>query len=100
VKLAAQADADAAGHWRGELAAFHAELTDRYAPSMRQRVAMDVLWRDVVERLRLDPSLAGIDPVRMPSACPLDLDDIVAPGFDASALAARLRAALSDVDAP
>ena len=99
VKLAAEGDADAAGHWRGELAAFHSELADRYAPSMRQRVAIDALWRDVAERLRLDPSLAGIDPVRLPSACPFDLDDIVGPAFEASALAARLRAALVEADA-
>jgi len=99
VKLSVESEADAVGHWRGELAAFHADLADRYAPSMRQRIAIDALWRDVVDRIRLDPRLAAVDPAQLPADCPFAFDDLFDVQSDDLVLASRLRAALSKTDA-
>lgn len=99
VKLSVESEADAVGHWRGELAAFHADLADRYAPSMRQRIAIDALWCDVGERFRLDPQLAAVDPARLPADCPFAFDEIFDARIDDLVLASRLRAALSTTDA-
>ena len=95
LKLATEEHAEAAGHWGGELAAFRADLADRYAPSMQQRIDLDALWGDVVRRIRLDPALAAIDPARLPIGCPFDLDDIANGQLGDMALVERLRAAFS-----
>jgi hypothetical protein len=94
VKLAGEADAAAAGHWRGEIAAFHADLMDRYAPSMRQRIDLDARWREVVHRVSLDPELVQVDPERLPESCPVALGDLLGERIDPDALTARVRDAL------
>ena len=45
IKLAAEPNAEAARHWRSEIVAYHSEIIDRYAPSMRHRIDIDQLWR-------------------------------------------------------
>ncbi len=94
MKLAGEADAGAAGHWRGEIAAFRADLMDRYAPSMRQRIDPDALWREVVQRVSFDPQLVQVDPARLPESCPVALDALLATRIDVDALAAQVRDAL------
>jgi hypothetical protein len=64
---------------------------DRYAPSMRQRIDLDVLWREVVHRVSLDPQLVQVDPKRLPESCPVALDALLATRIDVDALAARVR---------
>src|SRR5436305_2575968 len=45
MKLTVVPDETASRHWRGEILAFHSDVLGRYAPSMRQRIDLDALWR-------------------------------------------------------
>lgn len=95
IKLAVNEDAHAVRHWRGEIIAFHDEIRRRYAPSMRQRIEVEELWRSALEQLRLsgEPeqqrSLLGL-----PEQCPLDLRDVLARSIDSDALVGLLRGAI------
>jgi hypothetical protein len=53
LKIVVAPESDTARHWRGEIVAFHSEMVGRYAPSMRQRIDIDELWRSAREQLLL-----------------------------------------------
>ncbi len=50
IKLFVEAGSEAPPHWRGEIVPFHSEIVGRYAPSMRQRIDVDELWRSAREQ--------------------------------------------------
>ena len=54
LKIVVAPESDTARYWRGEIVAFHSEMVGRYAPSMRQRIDIDELWRSAREQLLLD----------------------------------------------
>src|SRR5439155_4186962 len=45
VKLVARQSTESEHHWRNEIRVFHSEMMERYAPSMRQRIDLDKIWR-------------------------------------------------------
>jgi Domain of unknown function DUF29 len=93
LKMVAEPDSQAVVHWRSEIAGFHAEMRDRYSPSMRQRIDLDALWRSAREQAMLAFGEAqNARFAAIPEACPLALDDLLAERFDSSALANRLGA--------
>jgi hypothetical protein len=94
IKLAAEGNATSAAHWRGEIAAFRHDLLDRYARSMHAKIDLDRLWLEVRERIVLDPGVVSLDPRRLPSICPIELDNLVGERMDIDALATRLRQVL------
>jgi hypothetical protein len=94
VKLAAEEDATSAAHWRGEIAAFRAELKDRHARSMDARIDLHLLWREVRERIELDPGLVTLGRARLPATCPVELDELTADHFDVDALTSLVRQSL------
>ncbi len=64
-------------HWRSEIASFQAEATQRFAPSMRQRIDLPKLYQGALaqlEGLRYD----NIEPLAWPSLCPFTLDSLLA----------------------
>ncbi len=92
MKLVAESDSPAASHWRGEIIGFHSEMMTRYAPSMRQRIDLDDLWRSAREQLLLayeGPQQRLI--ADLASRCPFELDDLIGERIDAWALLQRLR---------
>jgi hypothetical protein len=75
IKLVVDQDAAAARHWRDEIMAFHAEMVDRYAPSMRQRIDMDDLWRFARQRsLLTDEGAENQQVAKLPDHWPIDID--------------------------
>lgn len=88
MKLAVEGDSQADRHWRGEIVAFHAELVERYTPSMRQRIDIDALWRSAREQATL--TYEGAASFR--DRCPFVIDDLLAEHIDSVALQARLTA--------
>ncbi|MDC7790071.1 DUF29 domain-containing protein [Rhodoplanes sp. TEM] len=92
IKLAIEPESDAARHWEGEIVVFHAELTDRWAPSMAQRIDPDALWRsarDTATRMsRGTPAAARV--AGLPEHAPLTLADLLAEPVEPGTLAARL----------
>ena len=76
LKLHGWPDLSACNHWRSEIAAFQADVQQRFAPSMRQRIDLAAIYAQAsrqIEPLRYGgrPALAA------PSACPVALDDLI-----------------------
>jgi hypothetical protein len=94
IKLIVEAGSEAAPHWRGEIVAFHSEIIGRYAPSMRQRIDVDELWRSAREQ-----SLLAYEGARQHVVAGLSeesafsLDDLLAERIDGFGLVERLRQA-------
>jgi hypothetical protein len=93
-KLFAESDAAAARHWRSEIIAFHSEIKRRYAPSMRQRIDIEELWRSARDQSLL--AYEGIKPnpvADLPAGSPFALDDLLVERIDGLGLVERLRQA-------
>jgi hypothetical protein len=95
IKLFSEPDSPAAGHWRGEIFAFHSDLIRRYAPSMRQRINVEALWRSAREQTLL--ALQESDPIAavLPEKAPFSLDDLIAERVDVRKLSETLNEAIA-----
>lgn len=92
IKLAMEADSQDASHWRSEIVGFHSEMIGRYAPSMRQRIDLDEIWRSAREQSML--AYDGTQQQRVAdlcTKCPFSMDDFIAVRIDSFALLDRLR---------
>ena len=92
IKLFAEAGSQAGDHWHPEIVGFHSEMMERYAPSMRLRIDIEAIWRSAREQSLL--AYAGArDQLasRLPTECPLNIDDLVARKIDSFGLLERLR---------
>lgn len=76
----------ARGHWLIEADTFLAGAGDRFAPSMRQRIDLDTIWRRVRVTAIDD---AGAAPAALPEQCPWSLSELLGtkPGSLLSSLA-------------
>ena len=83
LKLHSWPASEACGHWRSEVVGFQQSLKRRFSPSMRQRIDVDALYREAIERLQ-----AGDPDVDPPLANPFALDDLLKE--DVKTLLARL----------
>lgn len=90
-KLALEADSQAEYHWRSEILGFHADMTGRYAPSMRQRIDLDAIWHTSRERALLAYKREQDRKVDLPEQNPFSLDELIGDRIDSLALAQRLR---------
>ena len=87
IKMHISPDSLALDHWRDEIGTFLDDADQRFAPSMRQRIDMDDIWRRAITRAR--KTQAGNPNVTtLPAGCPWTLDDLLA--GDADALLAAL----------
>ena len=81
-------------HWRTEIAGFLTDARDRFAPSMRQRIDMDEIYRNALYGLfgnRTRTADRGrSDMQALARHCPFALDDLLAEQPDIDALAALL----------
>src|SRR5258705_332338 len=60
IRLVVEPDSTSVRHWRGEIAAFHANARRRYSPSMRQRIDVNALWRSARATARgISPHFPG-----------------------------------------
>ena len=92
IKLVVESDAPAADHRHGEIVGFHAEMMERYAPSMRQRVDMKAIWRSAREQsLRVYAGMKDRPASELPADCPFSIDDFAAQRIDSFGLLDRLR---------
>jgi hypothetical protein len=79
-RLKAQAwpDSRDVPHWRAEERTFRTRARRRFAPSMRQRLDLAGLYPDALRGL---PEISdGMPPMPVPDACPVTLDELLAPG--------------------
>ncbi|HVC63695.1 MAG TPA: DUF29 domain-containing protein [Acetobacteraceae bacterium] len=90
LKVCGWPDCPSAGHWQGEFVAFQKEAARRFAPSMRQRIDVALLYADAQEQLE-PVQYDGTAPLPWPAECPFTLDQLL---HDKRAtLEERLRAA-------
>lgn len=62
-------------HWRAEARRFRDDAAEAFAPSMRQRIDLDILY---LKALRATPeTIDGQPPLPIPEACPVTLDDLL-----------------------
>ena len=92
LKIVGASESDTARHRRGEIVAFHSETVGRCAPSMRQRIDIDELWRSAREQLLLDSEDTQEQlVVSLPGKAPFALDELLAERIDGFELVKRLR---------
>ena len=77
LKLHAVPDAQAAAHWREETGTFLDGAAQRFTPSMRQRIDVEVLYGRAIRRARSLLTDAG-GQATLPEACPFALDQLLA----------------------
>jgi hypothetical protein len=92
IKLVTEADSESARHWRGEIVAFHSDMMARYAPSMRQRIDLDEIWRSACDQMLLASQGVQNNLVaELSQRSPFALDELLAERIDSVRLVERLR---------
>jgi hypothetical protein len=67
---------EAVRHWRGEIATFQQEASQRFAPSMRQRIDLGELYQRALRQLT-DADDDGDLSHPVPATCPFTLDQLL-----------------------
>lgn len=81
LKLAVSPGDPSERHWRGEVVAFQRNAERRFAPSMRQRIAVERLWRDAVDQV-IAGQADGAPPLALARVCPFTLDQMLTETVD------------------
>ncbi|MGD0431255.1 MAG: DUF29 domain-containing protein [Acetobacteraceae bacterium] len=92
LKIQGWPDNRAADDWRGEIGSFQADAAQRFAPSMRRRINMTVLYdraRAQLKGIKYD----GVSPGAWPNACPFTLNDLLE--TERTTLEGRMKEAVS-----
>ena len=97
LKLHAWPDSDSCRHWHEEIAAFQADARQRFAPSMRQKIDLDLLYRDAVRQVGKSGQTAP-SPRQFAQSNPFALDELL--NADSDDLLHRLEAAPAVPDPP
>lgn len=63
-------------HWRAEARVMRDNAKDDYAPSMRQRIDVEALYRRALRGL--PDTVDGLVPLPVPTVCPVTLDELLA----------------------
>ena len=87
LKLHAWPGSRSAAQWRSEAGAFLDDAEQRFTPSMRQRVELELLYAKALRRAREATDAAGTSQL-LPDACPFGLDELLA--GDLAGLTAKL----------
>ncbi len=61
--------------WRMDAEVFRSQAAARFAPSMRQRIDMEKLYRRALRWL--PPEIDGLAPQPLPKTCPVTLDELL-----------------------
>jgi Domain of unknown function DUF29 len=93
LKVHGSPESPSVGHWRGEIVSLQADAAQRFAPSMRQKIDSDRLYRLARQQVSA-ASYEGREPLPSPETCPFTLDHLLTePG---SALQTSVDAPSSD----
>ena len=68
-------DARDAENWRADARGFRAQAANRFAPSMRQRLDLDRIYRQALRSL--PQTIDGSPPQVLAAACPMTLDELL-----------------------
>jgi hypothetical protein len=76
LKLRGWRELDADQYWRGEIIVVQGNLSDRVAPSMRQRIDLSKIYDRVRQQIALT-TYGGKSALPSPAICPVTLDQLV-----------------------
>ena len=76
LKLQAWPNDQAVPHWRGEVVTFQRDAAQRFAPSMRQRIDVERLYRDAVAAVTVVRS-DETGQAALPGVCPFTLEQLL-----------------------
>ena len=62
-------------HWRAEVRGHRSEAVEAFAPSMRQRIDMETLYRNALRRM--PETIDDTPPLPVPQECPVTLDELL-----------------------
>ncbi len=93
LKIHGWPDAAAINHWRSEIVGFQTEAADGFAPSMRQNIDLEALYRVALKQVGHD-TYGGVAPRTLPGACPFALEPLLT--ADPEALEALLAVSAPD----
>lgn len=94
LKIALEPDAHPVAHWREEILNWHADLQQRFTPSMRQRIDLDKAWRLAARQVSRAATLDREQEKRIPKSGPISRDVLLADDIDLEALILAMKAAL------
>ena len=96
MKATSEKNSRARAHWLAEAVTFQADVPGYYAPSMRQLIDMDAIWKKARKladaQLKEHGAHLAAD---IPETSPYTLDDMIAEDFDFDAALARLSPSVS-----
>lgn len=75
LKVHAWPGSESVNHWLAEVVAFQGNARRRFAPSMRQRIALESIYQGAIEQIAVLNS--GQAPAQWPEACPFTLDQLL-----------------------
>jgi hypothetical protein len=95
IKAVSQSDSPERPPWRAEATAFQIDLPGHYAPSMRQLIEMDVIWKKAVKLadVELQEQGASLSSGLPTTQSPYSIDHMLAEDFDFDAALRRLSSA-------
>ena len=76
LKAQAWPESPEVAHWQAEERLFRAQASNRFAPSMRQRIDVARLYRQALRAL--PDTIDGQAPLPVPDACPVTLEELLA----------------------
>ena len=76
MKIRGWPGSSAIAHWRSEIVGFQAEAADRFAPSMRQKIDLDAIYRVALTQVQQD-TYGRKKPRALPPSCPFTLDQLL-----------------------
>ena len=82
LKAQAWPDSAAVPHWKAEARGFRADAARAFSPSMRQRLDLDRLYAEALDRL--PDTIDGQPPRPLPQTCPVTLDQLLSRERDLS----------------
>lgn len=89
LKLHAWPGSMAVAHWRSEVIGFRADMRDRFAPSMRQRINLKEIYSVSLEQVKAGTDDSG-EPRLTPATCLFVLDDFLSSNADVQTLVQKL----------
>ena len=94
LKMAIEPDSVSKGHWVSEIVTFQSDAMLGFTPGMKQRIELDRIWKIACNGTTRQLESAELPVPVWPTACPLNLDDLLVSDFDPVAAAARVKTTL------
>ena len=94
LKMAIEPGSVSKVHWVSEVVTFQSDAMLAFTPGMKQRIELERIWKMACNGAARHLESAELPVPVWPTACPLNLDDLLVSDFDPVAAAARVKTTL------